>query len=183
MPQLRWHTGKISGPGATASTSDISLDAFPAGEPVLIRGFGLTFVDAMVLLTEGRGGRFRREPSGELRYLPSGRELTLYVGSRRGVPYRSRFAYVLPGPPPRIPRYFSPADFTDRSLDFASDLWPALARELTVAGYRELATRWPGRHSTHSTHSTHSPRREASCRQTSPPSPAPPAHGTDRYPS
>ncbi|MGC9382257.1 FAD/NAD(P)-binding protein [Streptomyces sp. MH13] len=57
----------------TAYTSDISLDAFPAGEPVLMRGFGLTFIDIMVLLTEGRGGRFQREPSGELCYLPSGR--------------------------------------------------------------------------------------------------------------
>ncbi|MGC9436800.1 FAD/NAD(P)-binding protein [Streptomyces sp. WG5] len=129
----------------TAYTSDISLDAFPAGEPVLMRGFGLTFIDIMVLLTEGRGGRFQREPSGELCYLPSGREPTLYVGSRRGVPYRSKFAYVLPGPPPRIPRYFSPADFADHSLDFASDLWPALARELTVAGYRELAHSHPRR--------------------------------------
>jgi hypothetical protein len=129
----------------TAYTSDLSLDAFPAGEPVLMRGFGLTFIDIMVLLTEGRGGRFRREPSGELSYIPSGREPTLYVGSRRGVPYRSKFAYVLSGLPPRVPRYFSPADFGDHSLDFASDVWPALARELTVAGYRELAYSHPHR--------------------------------------
>lgn len=38
-------------------TADSDLSALEAGEPVLVRGFGLAFVDLMVLLTEGRGGR------------------------------------------------------------------------------------------------------------------------------
>jgi hypothetical protein len=54
------------------------------GENVLVRGFGLAFIDLMLLLTEGRGGRFEEQPGGGLRYQPSGAEPVLHVGSRRG---------------------------------------------------------------------------------------------------
>ncbi|GAA3911885.1 hypothetical protein GCM10023084_74900 [Streptomyces lacrimifluminis] len=37
-------------------TADSDLSALRPGKPVLVRGFGLAFVDLMVLLTEGRGG-------------------------------------------------------------------------------------------------------------------------------
>ena len=37
---------------------DLDLDLVPAGEDVLVRGFGLGFIDLMVLLTEGRGGAY-----------------------------------------------------------------------------------------------------------------------------
>lgn len=40
-------------------TADSDLTALPAGEPVIVRGFGLAFIDLMVLLTEGRGGGTR----------------------------------------------------------------------------------------------------------------------------
>ncbi|MFE4718299.1 FAD/NAD(P)-binding protein, partial [Streptomyces sp. NPDC056728] len=39
-------------------TADSDLSALAPGEDVLVRGFGLAFVDLMVLLTEGRGGRY-----------------------------------------------------------------------------------------------------------------------------
>ncbi|CAL9675462.1 FAD/NAD(P)-binding protein [Streptomyces sp. enrichment culture] len=124
-----------------SSTADISLDPVHPGEPVIVRGLGLAFIDVMILLTEGRGGRFHREDDGELRYEPSGREPVIHAGSRRGVPYRCKFAYPLPRPVAEHSRYFRLAALeSNRPLDFSSDLWPLIARELSEAGYRELAT-------------------------------------------
>ncbi|MFJ9033061.1 FAD/NAD(P)-binding protein [Streptomyces sp. NPDC102274] len=129
----------------TASTAEVSLDSVLPGEAVLLRGLGLAFFDTMVLLTEGRGGRFCRDASGDLRYEPSGREPVLHAGSRRGVPYRSKFHYTLSRPLSGLPRYFTPEELGKGPLDFASGLWPLIARELTAAGYRELAASHPER--------------------------------------
>ena len=49
----------------------------------------------MVLLTEGRGGRFRDATGDRLVYEPSGAEPHLLVGSRRGVPYHAKPTYRL----------------------------------------------------------------------------------------
>lgn len=78
-------------------TADSDLDALRPGEPVIVRGFGLAFIDLMVLLTEGRGGRHENGV-----YLPSGREPVLYVGSRRGVPYHAKIGYGWTGERPRF---------------------------------------------------------------------------------
>ncbi|MGW7621640.1 FAD/NAD(P)-binding protein [Streptomyces antimycoticus] len=128
-----------------ASTADISLESISAGETVIVRGLGLAFIDTMVLLTEGRGGRFHRDVHGELHYRPSEREPVIYAGSRRGVPYRCKFAYPLPSPPIENPRYFYLEALENKHLDFTTDLWPLIARELTEVGYRELATSHPDR--------------------------------------
>ncbi|WP_143589825.1 FAD/NAD(P)-binding protein, partial [Streptomyces africanus] len=71
-------------------SADAGLSGLRPGEHVMLRGFGLAFIDLMALLTEGRGGSFRPEADGTLTYLPSGREPVLHVGSRRGVPYHSK---------------------------------------------------------------------------------------------
>lgn len=86
-------------------TADSDLSALAPGEPVLVRGFGLAFVDLMVLLTEGRGGRYDGDT-----YVPSGQEPVLYVGSRRGVPYHSKIGYEWSGERPPLPRFFGPAE-------------------------------------------------------------------------
>jgi uncharacterized NAD(P)/FAD-binding protein YdhS len=132
----------------TAYTADLDLSCLTAGEPVLVRGAGLAFADLMVLLTSGRGGRFERE-GDRLHYLPSGREPVLYVGSRRGVPYRAKLGYVWPGPPVPL-HFFTPEalDATfggDRQLDLRADLAPVIARELGWAHYTELFRAHPER--------------------------------------
>ena len=75
---------------APASPAETDLSAFRAGEPVAVRGLGLSFFDYVTLLTQERGGRFERDEDGALRYLPSGREPILYAGSGRGLPYTAR---------------------------------------------------------------------------------------------
>ncbi|MET9109769.1 FAD/NAD(P)-binding protein [Streptomyces zhihengii] len=125
-------------------TADADLSALPAGEPVIVRGFGLAFVDLMVLLTEGRGGRHH---DGE--YLPSGREPVLWVGSRRGVPYRSKIGYTTAERPP-LPRFFGPEQIAElrsrrAAPDFGRDIWPLVGKELGWAHYHRLFTAHPER--------------------------------------
>ncbi|WP_034289678.1 FAD/NAD(P)-binding protein [Amycolatopsis benzoatilytica] len=128
-------------------TADVDYSAVPAGEPVLVRGFGLAFVDLMLLLTEGRGGRFEDLPRGGLRYHPSGAEPVLHVGSRRGVPYHAKPGYRLRGKPVQLPRFFDrrAIEPLSRPLDFRADVWPLIAKELAWAYYTELFTGHPDR--------------------------------------
>jgi len=124
-------------------TADVDLSELRPGEPVIVRGFGLAFIDLMVLLGEGRGGRFSDNRDGTLTYHPSGAEPVLYVGSRRGVPYHSKLGYALPGSAPAPTRYFTPAAVAAlggdrRPADFQTEIWPLLVKELTAAHYREL---------------------------------------------
>ncbi|MGW7253421.1 FAD/NAD(P)-binding protein [Streptomyces sp. NPDC054834] len=126
-------------------TADSDLTALKPGEPVLVRGFGLAFVDLMVLLTEGRGGRYEGDA-----YLPSGREPVLYVGSRRGVPYHSKIGYDWTGERPPLPRFFGPAEVGElrarpEGFDFRRDVWPLVEKELGFAHYHRLFTAHPER--------------------------------------
>ncbi len=134
------------GPGRA---DEDGLDRIPTGAPVVVRGLGLVFVDCLLLLTEGRGGRFTRSrPDGRLRYLPSGREPVLYAGSRRGVPPYPKPAYTLNSPCPP-PRHLTPelcrARLRRPGFDFDRDLWAPALQELSWAYYHELFTAHPGR--------------------------------------
>ncbi|NAZ77810.1 hypothetical protein GTQ99_20705, partial [Kineococcus sp. T13] len=134
-------------PGYTGDLGlEDDLDLLPPGEDVLVAGMGLAFVDLLVLVAEGRGGRFRTGPGGDLRYEPSGLEPRLHVGSRRGVPYRSKITYELASRPP-LPRFFTAeaAARHGRVLDLRADVWPMIAKELAGAHYHELFTRHPQR--------------------------------------
>ncbi|MEV0642185.1 FAD/NAD(P)-binding protein [Streptomyces sp. NPDC050619] len=122
-------------------TADSDLSPLAPGEPVLVRGFGLAFVDLMVLLTEGRGGRYDGDT-----YVPSGQEPVLYVGSRRGVPYHAKIGYDWSGErPPPLPRFFGPAEVEGLlarpdGFDFRRDVWPLVEKELGFAHYHRLFT-------------------------------------------
>ncbi|MEV0756192.1 FAD/NAD(P)-binding protein [Streptosporangium sp. NPDC050280] len=129
----------------TGYAADLDLDNIPAREPVIVRGMGLAFVDLMVLLTSGRGGRFVREYDGELVYLPSGREPFLHVGSRRGVPYHSKTGYLFRGARPPVPRFLTREALGEGPWDFRRDVWPLVAKELAFAYYHELITAHPKR--------------------------------------
>ncbi|MBW8793849.1 MAG: FAD/NAD(P)-binding protein [Streptomyces sp.] len=126
-------------------TADSDLSALRPGEPVLVRGFGLAFVDLMVLLTEGRGGRHDGDT-----YLPSGQEPVLYVGSRRGVPYHSKIGYDWTGERPPLPRFLGPGEVEGLlarpgGFDFRRDVWPLVEKELGFAHYHRLFTVHPER--------------------------------------
>jgi uncharacterized NAD(P)/FAD-binding protein YdhS len=131
-------------------TADVDYSGVRPGETVLVRGFGLAFVDLMLLLTEGRGGRFEERPCGGLRYHPSGAEPVLHVGSRRGVPYHAKTGYRLRGKPLRLPRFFDSHAIEKLlglpgQLDFYPDVWPHIAKEIAWGYYSELFTGHPER--------------------------------------
>ncbi|MEW2544196.1 FAD/NAD(P)-binding protein [Streptomyces sp. NPDC047002] len=143
------HRRRYLPPAFSADVAD-ELDAIEPGEHVVLRGLGLAFVDLVVLLTEGRGGRYREEADGSLTYLPSGREPVVHAGSRRGVPYHSKTGYRLLGPRPDLPRHFGPAQADrllaeGRPLDLRRDLWPLMAKEIGYGHYHELFHAHPER--------------------------------------
>ncbi|TAJ50185.1 MAG: FAD/NAD(P)-binding protein [Herbiconiux sp.] len=138
-----------------AFTADADTRPIVPGQRVLVRGLGLAAVDLIVLLTEGRGGRFVPLDDGgdgapaRLRYEPSGREPRIVVGSRRGVPYHSKIGSQLVGEAP-VPRFFTAEvaaalEAEADSLDFAADIWPLIAKEMLWGYYRELFTGHPDR--------------------------------------
>ncbi|MGB4779939.1 FAD/NAD(P)-binding protein [Microbacterium sp.] len=130
-------------------TADADLSGLGAGEDVIVRGMGLAAVDAVVLLAEGRGGRFEPDDAGALQYRPSGREPRLHLGSRRGVPYRSKVGSAIQGAPPvlHVLTKEAIARLLARpgTVDFADDVWPLVREELVWGHYRELFTGHPER--------------------------------------
>ncbi|GAY08552.1 FAD/NAD(P)-binding domain-containing protein [Pseudonocardia sp. N23] len=132
-------------------TTDTDLSVVRPGETVLVRGLGLAFVDLVVLLFEGRGGRFvpAADSSDQLRYIPSGDEPVLVAGSPRGSIYHSKTHYQLRGGRPPLPRHFGPADIAPLvaggPVDMGATLWPLMAKEIAWGWYHELVAGHPDR--------------------------------------
>lgn len=135
------------GPAYTAD--DDHTDLTP-GLDVLVRGLGLAAIDLIVMLTQGRGGHYepveedRHLPASHqrLRYVASGREPHLLLGSRRGVPYRSKSMQHLDHPPAPVQvltaDLFEQAAARGEVLDLEDDLLPLIHTELSLAHHREL---------------------------------------------
>lgn len=87
---------------APAQAADLSTSHIAPGDRVLVSGLGLTFLDVVAVLTEGRGGRFRETACGKWRYEPSGREPLILAASRRGTPPFPK--PVIPTNAPEAPR-------------------------------------------------------------------------------
>ncbi|MEU6560648.1 FAD/NAD(P)-binding protein [Nocardia nova] len=131
-------------------TADTDLSPIEPGESVLVRGFGLAFIDLLTLLTEGRGGSYATAADGALVYRPSGAEPVLHIGSRRGVPYRPKPGYGLRGAAAQLPCFFGPDEIAALAarpgpIRFRPDLWPLIAKELGWGYYTELFTAHPDR--------------------------------------
>ena len=64
-----------------------NLNPIPPQSTVLCKGMGLTAIDAILELTEGRRGVFKKNTSGAFDYLKSGNEPALIIAySRSGIP-------------------------------------------------------------------------------------------------
>lgn len=132
-----------------AAPADVDWSLVPAVKPVLVRGMGLNFFDAMGQLTEGRGGRFLPGADGRLGYLPSGREPLIIAASRRGTPYRAKANLAGYYPDAVTLKYCTEhalAKFADAGIRpaFDHDLWPLLHRDALWAYYSTLARSQPG---------------------------------------
>ncbi|MEM9557689.1 MAG: FAD/NAD(P)-binding protein [Acidobacteriota bacterium] len=140
-----------NGPGqAEPATGDFIPFVYPVerqlaavrpGSTVALRGMTLTFIDAALALTEGRGGHFVRGDDGRLSYCRSGREPgVLLPFSRSG----------LPAPPKAVDlaqtehraRFVTSATLAalragaeDGRIDFERDVWPLCLDEMRWAWY------------------------------------------------
>jgi hypothetical protein len=130
-------------------TTDSDLSSIEPGEPVIVRGTGLAFVDLVVLLFEGRGGRYEPGADGVLRYVPSGREPVLHVGSPRGSLYHAKAEYALRGGRPHLPRFLGREAVEPLvargGVDLRAEVWPLMAKEIAWGWYHELVHGHPGR--------------------------------------
>ncbi|MCU1394093.1 MAG: hypothetical protein JWM34_2521 [Ilumatobacteraceae bacterium] len=131
-------------------TAELEFGGIRPGQHMIALGFGQAFTDLVVLLTEGRGGRFVETDAGAIRYVASGDEPVIHVGSRRGVPYRSKIDYRLQALPAPIPKFLDERAIlellaADHLLDFRRDVLPLVLREVGWAYYHELFHAHPDR--------------------------------------
>lgn len=124
-----------------------NLAGIPAGEDVLVRGLGMGFFDVMALCTLDRGGRFIPDDSARsgLRYEASGNEPRFLITSGRGYPYLPKSEYRSLPPAARLTRFrevaarISAEHRGSASIDFGTEVWPAIARDAYDAFYRTVA--------------------------------------------
>lgn len=118
--------------------TDSVFENLPSGCSVGIKGIGLTFVDAVLALTEGKGGVFQRDEKTEkINYLPSGNEpKVIYPFSRSGLPMLPR-SYK-PGVKSQLKFFTQPAIEKIQKkgkFDFNTQLWPLLKQDMIYAYY------------------------------------------------
>ncbi|MEG5266131.1 FAD/NAD(P)-binding protein [Pseudomonas sp. JDS28PS106] len=119
------------------------------GARVAIEGLGLTAMDTLARLTEGRGGRFVRDAGfAGWRYQPSGREPQLFLYSRSGLPFHARPAGATSSTRgwPRLFLTFEALDALRREraggrLDFRADVLPLLEDEMRAVYYQAVVVR------------------------------------------
>lgn len=123
------------------------LSQVEAGEPVIVRGLGMSFFDTVALLTIGRGGEFVEDPSqrGGLRYIASGNEPIVHATSGRGVPFRSKSLYggLPPAPAQKLLRAIDWAN-EPRPINFDLRLWPRIAADAFLEHAATLERLQPG---------------------------------------
>ncbi|WP_158858101.1 FAD/NAD(P)-binding protein [Lunatibacter salilacus] len=117
-----------------------------AGKDVLIQGMGLTFVDAVLGLTEGLGGRFESSENS-MTYIPSGLEpATIYPFSRSGLPMLARKA----GGSENLPLKYFTDSFVEKllesgnKLDFNADIYPNIENEYRYQFAKKYLNQYDG---------------------------------------
>ncbi|KAI2464102.1 FAD-NAD(P)-binding-domain-containing protein [Annulohypoxylon bovei var. microspora] len=128
-----------------SNPADLDLSPISPNEPVLLRGLGLCFFDYMALLTIGRGGKFVKTDTG-LRYSPSGLEPRMYATSRRGIPFHARGDNQKGAFGRRFPVHLTDESIihfrerveTGNALNFKSDIWPLIAKDVELVYYECL---------------------------------------------
>ena len=126
-------------------TAEQDLSVLEPGDDVIALGFGQAFTDLVVLVTEGRGGRFVDARRRHARATsPSGREPVAprRVAPRRAVPLQARLPPAGPAGAvaavPRRRRDRARCWPATRPLEFRRDVLPLAAKEVGWAYYHEL---------------------------------------------
>ncbi len=110
------------------------LKCISAEHAVIIKGLGLTFIDAVLALTEGRGGKFVKNDDGLLTYRKSGREpKCIYPFSKSGWPMIPKYNFNLPE---KRELYVNQLRSKASSrLNFGKDILPLIEQDMKMAYY------------------------------------------------
>lgn len=137
-PSLRWIRAD--------NPIDQGVGSIKDNEKVLVRGLGMGFFDILILSTQGRGGKFIEDPSKPwgLRYEATGAEPTFAAASRRGYPFLPQSDEGCLPPAAEIPRLKKVvAELShrtgSRSINYDTEVWPAVARDAYQAYIETLA--------------------------------------------
>lgn len=115
-------------------------------DKVAVSGLGLTAVDAILALTEGKGGEFIDE-NGSMSYSPSGCEPSeIYAFSRSGLPMISRTSYFSNAT--EKPESFNSSTINllkkkHGTINFEFDILPLIRNEMEAVWYESLVKRGP----------------------------------------
>ncbi|MBB6325797.1 hypothetical protein FHS59_001412 [Algoriphagus iocasae] len=115
------------------------LQDIASGSKVAIKGMGLTFIDAILALTEGRKGKFELNSNNTLTYVRSGEE------PEKIFPFSNSGLLMIPrgntyGKPSYRPTYFNKQNLDnlkpkDEKFDFEKELLPLIEKEYKVVYY------------------------------------------------
>lgn len=118
------------------------VDRLGAEDRVAVSGMGLVAIDVVIALTVGRGGRFV-ERAGALRYRASGREPTLRMFSRSGLPFTAKSVTGIDRTGVYRPVICTPEAFEElvsrRLVDVRAELLPLLFAEMSARYYAQVA--------------------------------------------
>jgi len=115
----------------------LALEHIEPGAKVAMQGFGLTCIDAILALTEGRAGEFTVNQSGEMTYRISGKEpKKIYPYSRTGLPMMPRTGSL----EEKQPLCFFAADRikSTEPVSYDKSILPLIIKECTVSYYKVL---------------------------------------------
>lgn len=115
-----------------------ALSQIMANQPILMQGLGLTAMDQLASLSQGRGGKFIHDKDKNLIYQKSGQEPKIYIQSREGLIFWTR-----PNVPQERSRHQALVLTKERvkhfrktinkQLDFDTDILPLMRLEMRGA--------------------------------------------------
>ncbi len=106
-------------------------------DTIAVKGMGLTFIDAALALTEGKGGLFAEADDGNLIYQASGKEPRgIFPFSKSGWPMLPKYDFHWDDEPELFVKSLSSSKH--KKLSFKNEILPLIARDMEYAWYRIL---------------------------------------------
>jgi uncharacterized NAD(P)/FAD-binding protein YdhS len=116
-----------------------NLNGVTERDTVAVKGMGLTFIDAALALTEGKGGCFIKSYDGKLIYKESGKEpKCIFPFSKSGWPMMPKYDFHLDDEPELFIK--SLLSLNHKEISFKKEILPIIKRDMEYAYYRTLFT-------------------------------------------
>ncbi|WP_291857157.1 FAD/NAD(P)-binding protein [Marinilabilia sp.] len=114
-----------------------NLNGVTLQDSVAVKGMGLTFIDAALALTEGKGGYFTEDVEGDFIYNPSGREpKRIFPFSKSGWPMMPKYDFNLnDGPELFVKRL---RFLKHKKINLKNEILPLVEQDMEYAYYRTL---------------------------------------------